>query len=68
MSSENCFTDEDEVHEWFVYRGLDHHEAIEALMSCFGYKLDDARQIVSEWAEDAETDADTAWRDELRRY
>jgi hypothetical protein len=62
----NEFTDEDEVHEWFAHRSLGHHEAIEALMSCFGYKLEDARQIVAEWAEDAEADADTAWRDELR--
>lgn len=55
MSEHGEFTDEDEVHEWLAYRGLTHHEAIEALMSCFGYKLDDARQIASEWADDLES-------------
>jgi len=52
MDDPTGFRDEQEVHDWLLYRSIGFHDAIDALVSTWGYRRDEAKRIVSEWVED----------------
>lgn len=58
MDDVTGFEDEQEVHDWLLYRSIGLQDAIDILVSKWGYRPDEAKRIVSEWTEDAE-DEDT---------